>query len=167
MTSLSGQKLAIGGIKLSGELVQINFLPQGDATVHRLFRRLAEHRVNLALVTLDAAGGRLAGSCCIAADELSRAQPLLDEAAGSLNILAPVGALTVFPHHARYDLLEGILAGFARANLPLHGIASSLAALTFITDYQTMDEAVAAVTEVADLPPNHAPLRPEFKVRQI
>ena len=167
MASPSNQKLAISGIKLSGELVQINFLPEGEFTAPRLFHRLAEGRVNLVLVTLDAAGGRLAGACCIAADELPRAQPVLDEAGGSLTLLPSVGALTVFPHRARYDLLESIVAGFARATLKIHAIASSLATLTFITSYDQLDEAVAAVTAVAELPPNHAPIRPEFKVRQL
>lgn len=167
MSSTSLQKLPISGIKLSGELVQINFLPEGALTAPRLFHRLAERRVNLMLVTLDAAGGRLAGACCIAADELPRAQPALDEAGGSIGLLPSVGALTVFPHRARYDLLESIVAGFSRANLKVHAIASSLAALTFITDYDQLDEAVAAVTDVAALPPNHAPIRPEFKVKQL
>lgn len=167
MVSPSDQKLPISGIKLSGELVQINFLPAGEFTAPRLFHRLAKRRVNLVLVTLDAAGGRLGGACCIAADELPRAQPVLEEAAGSIGFLSPVGALTVFPHRARYDLLESILSSFARANLPIHAIASSFAALTFITGYDQLDEAVAAVTAVAELPPNHAPIRPEFKVRQL
>lgn len=167
MASPSDQKLTISGIKLSGKLVQINFLPEGEITATQLFHRLAERRVNLTLVTLDATGGRLAGACCIAVDELPRAQPVLDEAAGSLRLLSPVGALTVFPHRARYDLLESILSSFAREDLPIHAIASSLAALTFITGYDRLDQAVAAITAVAELPANHAPIRPEFKVRQI
>jgi len=167
MVSPSGQKLAISGIKLSGELLQINFLPGSGLTAPQLFHRLAERRVNLSMVTLDAAGGQWGGACCIAVDELPRAQPLLDEAADFLKILPSVGLLTVFPHRSRYDLLECILSAFAQANLPIHCIASSLAALTFATDFSRLDEAVSAVTAVADLPPNHAPVRPEFKVRQI
>ena len=163
----SGRKLPISGIKLSGELLQINYLPGGAVTAPQLFHRLAERRVNLSMVTFDTAGGRWAGACCIAIDELPRAQPVLDKAADSLKILSSVGLLTVFPHRARYDLLECILSAFARANLPIHCIASSLAALTFATDFARLDEAVDAVAAVAELPPNHAPIRPEFKVRQI
>jgi aspartokinase len=167
MQPQAGQKLAISGIKLSGKLVQINFLPEGEITAIQLFRRLAKRRVNLTMVTLDATGGRLAGACCIAAEELPRAQPVLEEAAGSLGLLSPVGALTVFPHRSRYDLLESILSSFTRENLPIHAIASSLAALTFITGYDQLGKAVSAVTAVAELPPNHAPIQPEFKVRQL
>jgi hypothetical protein len=162
-----GEKLKIDGIKLSAELVQINLLPGEGYSAARLFRELAGRRINMPLVTLDAASDRLAGACCIAAEDLARAQPVLEAASGALQVLERVGSLTVFPHRARFDLFECMLLGFARRGLPVYAIASSLAALTFTTDYGQLDEAAAAVLENAVLPENHAPFRPEFKVRQI
>jgi len=167
MKPRSGDKLKIDGIKLSGELVQINLLPGTDFSAARLFCEMAGRRINMPLVTLDAAADRLAGACCIAAEDLARAQPVLEAASGALQVIERVGSLTVFPHRARFDLFECMLSGFARRGLPVHAIASSLAALTFTTDYGRLDEAAAAVLEKAALPDNHAPFRPEFKVRQI
>ena len=50
---------------------------------------------------------------------------------------------------------------------PIEGIAASLSALTFILPYQQLDQAAEAVSRVAQLPANHAPFRPQFRVKQV
>ncbi len=163
----STDKLKINGIKLSEELVQINLTPEADISPARLFHKLAVRRINLSLVVVGATGDRLNSACCIAADELPRAKSVIDQVSGGLQVITSVGSLTVYPHRTRFDLLECVLAGFGRRRLPVYAIASSLAALTVTTDYGRIEEAVAAVEEETTLPHNHAPLYPEFKVRQI
>jgi hypothetical protein len=64
-------------------------------------------------------------------------------------------------------LLEGILGAFARAGLPVHGVASSLSALTFATDYGRLNTAARTLLEMADLPSNPIPARPQWRVKQI
>jgi hypothetical protein len=164
---MPGQKLQINGIKLSMELVQIGLLPDGAFSASQLFHDLAELKINIPLILLDLVDDRLAGACCIAAEDLSRAAPVLDTADASVEVIRKIGALTVFPHRARLDLLTCMLSGFARRRLPVYAIASSFATLTFTTDYARLDEAVDCLLEKAILPDNHAPFRPEFKVRQI
>jgi len=162
-----GEKLDINGIKLSLELVQIGLLPNAEISAARLFHDLAELKINIPLILLDLVDDRLAGACCIAAEDLVRATPVLEAAEGAIEVIRKIGALTVFPHRARLDLLACMLSGFARRKLPVYAIASSFATLTFTTDYVRLDEAVDCLLERATLPDNHAPFRPEFKVRQV
>jgi hypothetical protein len=161
------EKLRINGIKLSEELVQINLAPGGEISAGWLFRQLAVRRINLPLVALAAHQGGVASACCLAADDLPLAQALLDTIVDGVRIIPAVGALTVFPHRTRFDLLGGVLGAFHRCRLPVHAIASSLSALTLTTDYGGLEAALAAVQAVATLPQNHAPFHPEFKVWQI
>jgi hypothetical protein len=167
MTSPSPEKLAINGIKLSMELVQIGLLPGAAVSASRLFHDLAGCKINIPLILLDLVEDRLAGACCIAAEDLFRAAPVIEAAEASIEVIPKVGALTVFPHRARLDLLACMLSGFARRELPIYAVASSFATLTFTTDYARLDEAVDCLLERATLPENHAPFRPEFKVRQV
>jgi hypothetical protein len=164
---MPGQKLQINGIKLSIELVQIGLLPDAEISASHLFNDLAELKINIPLILLDLVDNRLAGACCIAAEDLFRAAPVLDAAGSSIEVIRKIGAMTVFPHRARLDLLTCMLSGFARRSLPVYAIASSFATLTFTTDYGRLDEAVDCLLERAILPDNHAPFRPEFKVRQV
>jgi hypothetical protein len=160
--------LKINGIKLSGELVQINLLPGDRPGAAHLLQRLADNRINLPLVTIDAAeGGVLTGAFCLAAEDFPLARAALGEALDGLQAISPVGSLTVFPHRSRLDLFRCMASGFQSRRLPIYAVASSFAALTFTTDYGRLDEAVTAVTERVTLPDNHAPFRPEFKIRQI
>ena len=162
-----GEKLNINGIKLSIELAQIGLLPDAQVSASQLFHDLAELKINIPLILLDLVEDRLAGACCIAAEDLVRAAPVLEAAEGAIEVIRKIGALTVFPHRARLDLLACVLSSFAQRRLPVYAVASSFATLTFTTDYDRLDEAVDCLLERATLPDNHAPFRPEFKVRQV
>ena len=161
------QKLAVGGIKLSPELIQIHLLPGSAAAVNQVFRRLADFRVNLTLVSLEAMAGPLTGVFTIFAEDRLSAESALQPFRGAFELLSPVGALTIFPHHSQPALIGGLLAVLGAAGLPVYGLASSLSALTVTTDYRLLDQAVAAVCRLVDLPDNHAPFRPEFRVKQL
>ncbi|MBI5591115.1 MAG: hypothetical protein HY881_11600 [Deltaproteobacteria bacterium] len=160
-------KLSIGGLKLSSELVQIRLLPNSGSTVQEMFRRLTDHRINLTMVSLDATDGELTGICCIFEEDRGQAELALQPLAAAVDMLSPVGALTIFPHQSRLLLIENILSAMGRNGLPVYGLASSHSALTLTTDYCRLDDAVSAVCRIVSLPENHAPFRPEFRVRQL
>ena len=160
-------KLPIGGLKLSSELVQIRLLPNSGFSVTEMFRRLAEHRINVTMVSLDATDGELTGIGCIFAEDRLLAEAALQPHAAAMDMLSPVGALTIFPHQARLLLIENILSSMGQDGLPIYGMASSHSALTLTTDYRRLDDAVSAVCLVVSLPENHAPFRPEFRVKQL
>ena len=47
------------------ELIQIRLFPDTGLPVTEMFRRLADHQINLTGVILDAVDGQLTGVCCI------------------------------------------------------------------------------------------------------
>ena len=163
----SPAKLPIGGLKLSSELVQIRLLPNSDFSVREMLRRLADHRINVTMVSLDAADGELTGIACIFTEDRALAEVALQPVACAIDMLSPVGAVTIFPHQARLLLIGKILWVLGREGLPVYGMASSHSALTFTTDYRRLDDAVSAVCRIVSLPENHAPFRPEFRVKQL
>ena len=95
--------------------------------------------------------------------EVVAGEPKLSE---GLEFVPGVGTLSIFPHHSNLKLLGLSFCLFGRQNLPLYGVASSISSLTFITDYAQLDNAVSILLEYMDLPPNHAPFRPEIHVIQ-
>ena len=109
------------------------------------------------------------GSCCVAAEEANRARKLIamePQLKENIEFISAVGALTMFPHHSNLKLLGLSFYLFGESRLPVYGMASSISSLTWITDYQQLDDAVARLLEYVDLPPNHAPFRPEIQVIQ-
>jgi aspartokinase len=162
------EKLSIDGLKLSLQLAQINLAANPVLTVAALFRILAKERINMSLVCLDTMDDSvLAGACCIPIEDLPRAEAVLNDFREQITVIAPVGIVTIFPHRARLVLLGTVLKAFAEAGLTVHALATSLSSLSFSMDYLKMEQALAVLQSVAELPANHAPYRPEFRVRQI
>ena len=161
------EKIAIGGLKLSPELIQIRLFPIGGFPIEEHFRRLTDRQINLTGVTLDAEEGSLTGLCCISAQDRLSAQEALQSINAQFEMQPAVGTLTIFPHQSRLDLIGRLLSALGRWGLPVYGIASSFSSLTITTDYAGLDDAVSAVCSIVSLPENHAPFRPEFLVKQL
>lgn len=161
------RKFPIGGLKLSSELIQLRLLPKAEFTMAEMLRRLADRQINLFGVTLDTVDGRLTGACCLSAEDRLKAVGALQPFEKAYEILSPVGALTIFPIQSRVALIGQLLSVLGTDGLPVYGIASSLSSLTITTDYLRLDDAVTAVCRVVTLPDNHAPFRPEFRVKQF
>jgi len=160
-------KLPVGGIKLSHELVQLHLMPGTGVQVHDLLDRLAQARINLVWVSLDGLEGQLTGCCGIAAADRDKAESALLSLNGRYEILSPVGTITIFPHRSRVKLMEAVMTALAAAGIPIFGLVSSFSALTLATEFRRLDEAVAAVCRIVDLPENHTPFRPGFCVKQL
>jgi aspartokinase len=165
------KKIRINGIKFSTELVQINllnrFLPQDSMAL--FFQLLAQHQINIPFILTSGMGEKIIGSCCVAAEDIHRVkkvvagEPKLKE---NLEFIPSVGTLSIFPHHSNLKLMGLAFYLLGRAHMPMYGMASSISSLTFITDYSQLDKAVSILLEYMDLPPNHAPFRPEIHVIQ-
>ncbi len=161
------QKFSVGGLKLSAELVQIQLFPNTPVPLNEIFRLLSDHQINLTGVSLEAIDGQLTGICCLAAEDRGRAEHVLQPFEGFFALRSSVGTLTIFPHQSRLELIGKILSVLGRLGLPVYGLASSHASLTITTDFRRLDEAVSAVCRLVTLPENHAPFRPEFRVKQL
>ena len=161
------EKFPVGGLKLSPELVQIRLHPEAGRSLTEIFRRLADHQINLTDGSLDITDGRPTGFCLISAEDRLSAEQVLQPFEGAFEMVWPVGTLTIFPHQSRLALMGRILSALGSIGLPVYGIASSLSSLIITTDYGRLDDAVSAVCRVVSLPENHAPFRPEFRVKQL
>lgn len=165
------KKIRINGIKFSPELVQINLLnrfPPLDSMAF-FFQLLAQHQINIPLILTSGMGEKNTGSCCVAIDDINRIKRVVAEKPNlkeNLEFIPGIGTLSIFPHHSKLKLLGLSFYLLGKHQLPLYGMASSISSLTFITDYSQLDKAVSILLEYMDLPPNHAPFRPEVHVIQ-
>ncbi len=161
------QKVDIRGIKFSIELALVRMPPDIDPHPREIIRRLAEERINLTCVVLDRVGTDLAGIFCIEAADLPRLEKVLADVTGRLEKKTSVGTLTLFPHRSRMDLLTTVLNALGSCGIPVLGIAASMSAMTVVLPYQRLDEAVEEIARKIRLPANHAPFRPQFRIRQV
>ena len=165
------KKIRINGIKFSTKLVQINLLngslPEDPRPL--FFRLLSQNQINIPFVLLTGMGENILGSCCVESEDINRVKKLIDKEPTlkkNIEFIPSVGALSIFPHHSNLKLLGLSFYLFGKQRLPLYGMASSISSLTFITNYSQLDKAVSILLEHIDLPPNHAPFRPEIYVIQ-
>jgi len=165
------KKIRINGIKLSTELVQINLLNGSSPQDFRplFFQLLAQHQINIPFILTGGMEEEIIGSCCVSVEDIHRikkvveGEPTLKE---NLEFISGVGTLSIFPHHSKLKLMGLSFYLLGKQHLPLYGMASSISSLTFIMDYSQLDNAVSILLEYMDLPPNHAPFRPEIHVIQ-
>lgn len=160
-------KLPVGGLKLSPELVQIRLFPQTVRVIDEMFRRLAEKQINVTGIIFENLEEQPEVRCTLLAEDRPVAEQALLEFKGSFSVHSGVGTLTVFPHQARLELVGEVLSALGKENLPIYGMASSFSSLIVTTEYGRLDDAVRAVCQVISLPDNHAPFRPEFRVKQL
>lgn len=164
-------KIKVGGIKLSRELVQVNVRWQAETgALTSLLRHTTEQKINLTYLSVSTTLRPAMASFCVADSDFERVKMLIDaepDLGKDIEIKAPVGALTVFPHRSSFRLLGLMLAALSKAGCPIYGVASSISALTLNTNYWLIGRALQTLESILDLPPNHTPYRQEFLVKQI
>jgi hypothetical protein len=164
--------IPLGGMKFSEELALVvlsaDAPPPGDEV--DVLRALAGQEVNLFYLSVSRTADRTRVSLCVAADRIELAERLAAQAAGGLwacRSVASVGLLTFYPHARRLEALKRSLEVFAASRLPVFGVASTLSALTFVTAFAELERASDSLREAFGLPPNHAPFKPEFRVKPV
>jgi len=170
--SRMADKIRVDGIKLSLELIQINILAHQDnqRSNKDVLRYLAENRINCPLIFYSAGAHRIQGAYCVLAEEADRLNRVLDvdpDLKKIVEILSPVGALSLFPHKFSLTLLGCLMNVFGKAGLPIYGMAASLSALTLTTDYEVLDHAIELLRPHISLPANHSPFRPQLRIKAI
>lgn len=166
------EKIRIGGIKQSRELVQVNLLqlPPEQNPLSHLCRLMAENRINMPFVTGACKQGKAVNiSFCVSAEDEVSVRGLLESegAFGEHGEFIPmVGMITIYPHRSSFQILGLVLKAWEHAQLPLYGLATSLSALACTTDYSGMNTAVSALKKFLSLPTDHAPFDTEIRVIQ-
>lgn len=165
------EKIRIEGIKLSEELCQVSLVnpPHPQRSLSCMCRLFSENRINMPFLAATCGGIGMQTSCCVSIEDRALAQTLLEAEAdlkSHVRVLLSVGLLSVFPHQSSIQLLGASLVAFGEAGLPVHGVASSLAPITLVTDFARLEEAVSALEKHMELPPNQRPIRAKVRVMQ-
>ncbi|MBI5062931.1 MAG: hypothetical protein HZB87_05580 [Desulfatitalea sp.] len=164
-------KIAINGLKMSEALIPMWVrTPHGSQDpVSKVCRMLADIQVNLAYMTTSGIGAPQPAICCIDPEDHPKVEAWLVQDA-ELSALVkfgdPVGLLALFPHQANLKVLGVALTCLNDSGVTIHGLASSISALTFIVDFDDLEKAAAILQNCMSLPQEHQPMRPEFRVRQ-
>lgn len=165
------EKIKIGGIKLSSELVQINFqnLPDIKKPASLLCRILSQNNINTPFFSFTRQPEKNKISCCVETEDITRTTYLLEsdpDLKGKAEFVPSVGLLSVFPHRSSLKILGLSLYALAQARLSVHGLASSVSSLTIVTDYVHLDRGAVSLAKHLGLPPDYTPLKPEIRVTQ-
>lgn len=165
------EKIRIGGIKLSRQLAHLSlrFFFDPDRHRSRFYRSLAENQINIVFLTMSRADPGMRVSLCVAVEDLAITRAILQAELGGTVVLTvnpSVGSVTIFPHRSSFRVLGRAVSALLQGGIPLYGLASSLSALTFVTEYDRLDQAADCLAHDFDLPANHAPLKPDSRVRQ-
>lgn len=156
--------LRLGGIKLSGELVQIDF-HESKFSAEKfigLLSKVTEAEITIPHLHQRRSTQLLQSSLCLATEDFLRVQKelvsLLQNC--SCTVLPGVGSITLFPHRFELGLFTRVIHALAHDNIPLYGISTSVSALVIHTEYTLLEKGVEAIMQVCELPDNHTPLRP-------
>ena len=156
--------LKVGGIKLSGELVQID---TRDSTASSkkliaLLSRIAKAEITIPHLHQLYSSDMVHTTLCVAAEDF----PGLAKVAKNelqqeeIRVTPGTGTITIFPHGFSLELYARITRALCRAEIALLGVSSSLSALVIHCNYLLLDQAVEAILTCCELPDNHTPLRP-------
>lgn len=77
-----------------------------------------------------------------------------------------VGLLSVFPHQASLSVLGEVLQILKSLDVIVHGFASSIAALTFVIDFDCLQKAVSALADTLDLKEHQIVRQGEYHITQ-
>jgi aspartokinase len=164
------EKVKLGGMKQSLELCQFDLkgpdLP--ERIVPRISRVLASHKINIAFITYNQLRNEFHQlTICPHQYDSSRTSGILVTtgtlpAGWAIRSREHVGIITVYPHRSPIKILGCVMVSWAAQSIPIYGIATSLSAISFITDYGTIDKAIEVLRETFQLPEDHAPIKPEL-----
>jgi aspartokinase len=149
------------GVKRCGELVRVSLLNASppEQFLPGFLRMLTHSRINMNLFVGRATEKGIRFACCVSSSDGSRLRELTEniiDLSGYLEFHHPVDLISIFPHQFNLKVLGLSLMAFAREQIPLYGVCSSLSALTFITDHTHSDKALAVLKEFLDLPADNS-----------
>jgi len=168
------EKLKIGGLKQSLKLCQFDLrgVDSSEEIASKVSKLLLSQKINMEFLTYYPNRNSYHQlTFCISQDKFSTTSEILKKE-GLLPIgwkirsREQVGIITIFPHQSAIKILGVIMVSWAAQSVPIYGIATSLSALSFVTDYQLINKAIEGIQEIFQLPEDHAPLKPEIRYYQ-
>ena len=160
------------GIKLSLEMTLIVIRSSASALDPnaRFLKLMGENRINLPFLCNAARSEGVSGTYCILSEDTPKAKRVIagDETlAIRLEYLPSVGSISVFPHNFNLAFTGAILHLLGQSGAPLYGLATSISALTMITDFSRLEETAAFLAQHVSLPGNHSPFNPDMRIKSM
>jgi aspartokinase len=166
--------LKLGGLKVSFALCKFDLRGQAPPqnVLSNISKALAAKKINIEFLTYNTTKtGAYHISLCVNQNEFyttSNIFQIHDLLPLSWEVIPRkgIGMLTLFPYDSALAILAVIVVSWGNNSIPIHGVATSLSAVSFLTDFQTIDKAVAVTQTSFQLPGDHAPLKPELHYYQ-
>ena len=168
------ERLKIGGLKLSFVLGQFEL--RGPDPPQKILstvsKALSAEKINIEFLTYNSSNGNgYHISLCVNEENFSTTAKIFqknDWLPLNWEVIARerIGMVTIFPYQSALSLVDIILVTWRENSIPIYGVATSLSAVSVLTDFLAMDKAVEVIQGSFQLPDNHAPLKPEFHYDQ-
>ncbi len=165
-------KIRIGGIKFLENLALLSIAEPCDqrGEVMRFFTMLAENEINISMISRITDGKTDRSDCSVSEDNLERIIELIScypRLKKRIRILRGLGAISIYPHKSRMNLMGKALMAFGRKNIPVYNMTSSISSFVFLTECRYLDNAVEALKDYFMLPENHAPFKRQFCIKHV
>lgn len=168
------ERLKIGGLKLSFALCQFELrgLDPPQKILSTISKALSVEKINIEFLTYHSnEDGAYNISLCVNEENFSLTSKIFqknDWLPLNWEVISRemVGMVTIFPYQSPLSLLGIILATWRENSMPIYGVATSLSAVSVLTDFLAIDRAVDVIQGSFQLPDNHAPLKPELHYYQ-
>jgi aspartokinase len=164
------EKVKLGGMKQSLELCQFDLRgPESpERIVPRASKLLASQKINIAFLTYNQLNHEFHQlTICPHQCDFTRSSEIINTKGTlprgwTIQSREHVGILTIYPHHSPIQIIGCVMVLWAAQSIPIYGIATSLSAISFITDYHVIDKGIVAIQNSFQLPDDHAPIKPEL-----
>ena len=168
------EKLKIGGLKQSLELCQFDLrgVHSPKEIASKVSKLLLSQKINMEFLTYyHNKDSYHQLTFCVSQDKFSPTSKIIQRegflpVGWEIKSRKQVGIITIFPHQSALKILGAIMVSWTDHSIPIYGIATSLSALSFVTDYPLIGKAIEAIQVLFQLPEDHAPLKPEIRYVQ-
>lgn len=166
-------KVRINGLKTSGPYFAV-WIDRSEAQpdmISGFCRALTGLRANMAFVAAARTGGKEPFLCCIDPVDRPKVATLVERDPGLRSNVrfgqTALGLLSIYPHQSSLQVMGLAIETLSRKDFAFYGLASSIAALTFVVDFERMQEIAAAFSAEMTLPVDPSTVQAQIMVRQI
>jgi len=154
---MASGKIKVKRLKLSDAMTGIS-LRHPSSSSHAqdaLCRFFAENRINLTFITTQKSDAENGFFCCMNAGQQSVVERLIDKTTpwpdATCRVIPSVTLLSIFPHQSDTRMVFQLLQILWDSQIPVHAVASSIAALTLVIDTNKINSTVEALKKFLDI----------------
>jgi aspartokinase len=139
---------ALGGFKILKDVVRISVVSDGKGFPEKLFRRIAEERINLPYVTLVSEGPFCGLNIVVeAVDEEKVCRLITEKYATIFTVASRSAVLSVFPHRRNPEISARLFEAFEQQSLEPDALANSPSTISVVLKQDLIESASHALFE--------------------